>query len=244
MTGTDGIRWLRRYHPAPVGAPRLVCLPFAGGSASYFHPLSAALPAVEVLAAQYPGRQDRFTEPLLRDLHAMADAVVAELPDDGVRTVLFGHSMGALVGYEVARRLEGRGAGPSHLFVSGRPAPGRPRPGGPLHTLDDDRLLAQVRTLGGPGVEMLDDPQLVEVALPAIRADYAALELHEHRPGAPLHCAITALTGDADPVVTPGEMREWADHTSGPFDLRVYPGGHFYLTEHADAVRAVLVEAL
>jgi pyochelin biosynthesis protein PchC len=97
--------WLRGFHPAPPGAPRLVCLPFAGGSASFFHPLSAALPDVEVLAAQYPGRQDRLSEPPVADLGAMADAVAAEQPADSARTVLFGHSVGALVAYEVARRL-------------------------------------------------------------------------------------------------------------------------------------------
>lgn len=244
MTRPDRSRWLRGYHPAPPGAPRLVCLPFAGGSASFFHPLSAALPGVEVLAAQYPGRQDRFRERPLRDLHAIADAVVAELPDDGARTVLFGHSMGALVGYEVARRLDARGSDLAHLFVSGWRAPGHPRPGDPLHLRDDAGLLAKVRELGGPGVELLGEPRLLELVLPAIRADYAAVELYEPGPGPLLPGPITALVGDDDPLVTPAEATKWAERTTGPFVLKVFPGRHFYLVDQADAVRAVVAGSL
>lgn len=244
MTALDPARWLRGYHPAPPGAPRLVCFPFAGGSASFFQPLSAALPATEVLAVQYPGRQDRYSEPPLRDLHAIADAVVAALPDDGARTVLFGHSMGALVGYEVARRLEARGTDLTHLYVSGWRGPGRRRPGGPVHGLDDAGVLADVRALGGPGTALLDEPRLVEMLLPAIRGDYAAAELYAHTPAPLLRCPVTALTGDADPLVSPVEAMEWAERTTGEFALQVFPGGHFYLTDHPDAVRAIVEKAL
>lgn len=242
MTG-DRSRWLRGFHPAPPGAPRLVCLPFAGGAASFFHPLSAALPDVQVLAGQYPGRQDRFREPAVHDLQAIADAVAAELPDDGARTVLFGHSMGALVGYEVARRLEARGADVAHLYVSGRRAPGVPLPGPPVHVQDDAGVLATVRRLGGPGVELLDEPGLVELVLPTLRADYAAVELYEHATGPRLRCPVTALVGDEDPLVSPAEATEWAGCTGGPFEARVFPGDHFYLIEQSDAVRRVLEEA-
>ena len=109
---------------------------------------------------------------------------------------------------------------------------------------DDAGLLANVRALGGPGVELLDDPRLLEIAMPAIRADYAAVGRYEHRPGPLLTCPVTALTGDDDPVVTPAEAREWADRTTGPFALQVFPGRHFYLIEHADAARAVVEESL
>jgi pyochelin biosynthetic protein PchC len=242
VTG-DRSPWLRGFHPAPPGAPRLVCLPFVGGAASFFHPLSAALPDVQVLAAQYPGRQDRFREPAVRDLRVLADAIAAGLPDDGARTVLFGHSMGGLVGYEVARRLEARGTDVAHLYVSGRRAPDAPLPGPPVHGLDDAGVLATVRRLGGPGVELLEEPGLVELMLPTIRADYAAVELYEDAAGPRLRCPLTVLVGDSDPLVSPAEALAWAERTSGPFDARVFPGDHFYLVEQADAVRRVLEEA-
>jgi pyochelin biosynthesis protein PchC len=244
-TSTGGL-WLRRFHPALPGAPRLVCFPHAGGSASFFHPLSAALaPAVEVLAAQYPGRQDRRAEPVLTHIGALADRLADDLAGrPAVPTTFFGHSMGSLVGYEAARRLERRGTVLTRLYVSGRRPPDRPGPGDTVHTRDDDGVLAEVRALGGPGVAMLDDPELRELAMPAIRGDYTAIETYVRAPGPPLTCALTALVGDRDPQVTVAEARGWAGHTAGPFDLRVFPGGHFYVTVHADAVRAVLLETL
>jgi pyochelin biosynthesis protein PchC len=230
-------RWLRGYHPAAAGAPRLVCFPHAGGSASFFVPVSAALaPGVEVLAAQYPGRQDRYAEPGLTDVGALADALAAELrARPPARTAFFGHSMGAVVAYEVARRTA-----VDHLHVSGRRAPGDQRPEDDVHTRDDDGLLAEVAGLGAPGSELLADPELRELVLPALRADYTAVETYRWAPGDRLTCPVTALTGDRDPRVTPAEAQRWADVTTGPFTLRVFPGDHFYLSAQLPAVLDVL----
>jgi pyochelin biosynthetic protein PchC len=246
MSKSTANLWLRSFHPALQGAPRLVCFPHAGGSASFFRPLSAALaPAVEVLAAQYPGRQDRLAEPVLTHIGALADRLadaVAARP--AAPTTFFGHSMGSLVGYETARRLERRGTVLTRLYVSGRRPPDRPGPEDNMHTRDDAGVLAEVRALGGPGAAMLDDPQLLELSMPAIRGDYAAVETYVHAPGPPLTCSLTALVGDRDPQVTVAEARGWAAHTAGRFDLRTFPGGHFYLTVNAEAVRAMLLETL
>lgn len=236
MTGPTADRWLRRFHPADPGAPRLVCLPYAGGSAGYFFPLSAALqPAVEVVAVQYPGRQDRRAEPVVTDLGRLADEIAAALPAGPA--VLFGHSMGAAVGFEVARRL---GPPPAHLVVSGRRAPGSRRPGEDVHIRGEAAILAELDALGGPGLGLLADPEMRELVMPAIVGDYTAIETYDHVPGPPLRCPVTVLVGDRDPKVTVDEARGWAAHTTGPFDLRVFPGDHFFLTEHADAVTAVL----
>lgn len=240
MTRPTADRWLRRFHPADPGAPRLVCLPYAGGSASYWFPLSAALgPAVDVVAVQYPGRQDRRAEPPLTDLHRLADEVAAVLPA-GPPTVLFGHSMGAAVAFEVARRQERDGDRPAHLVVSGRRAPGPARPEEDVHTRGEAALLAELDTLGGPGLDLLADPEMRELVLPAVRADYTAVETYGCEPGPPLRCPVTALVGDADPKVTVAEAGDWAAHTTGPFDLRVLPGGHFFLADHAPAVTTLL----
>lgn len=243
VTGSDPDRWVRRFHPASPGAPRLICFPYAGGSASYFFPVSAALrPDVEVLTVQYPGRQDRRTEPVVTDLEALADQLAAVLPAGPA--VFFGHSMGAVVAYEVARRWEAKGIVLTHLYASGRRAPTRLKEGDDVHTRGDAAILTELGELGGPGVAMLDDPEMLELVMPAIRGDYQAIETYEHRAGPPLSCPLTAMTGDDDPRVSLEEARAWSGLTTGPFDLRVYPGGHFYLAEQNEAVLSTLRESL
>jgi surfactin synthase thioesterase subunit len=245
VTEPDTDRWIRRFHQGPAGAPRLVCFPYAGGAANYFFRFSAALrPDAEVLAVQYPGRQDRLDEPLVDDLDVLAEQVSAALLARGDRPIVFfGHSMGAVVAYEVARRWESAGVPLRHLHVSGRRAPSRVRDD-TVHQRDDDGIRAQVAELGGPSVELLSHPELGPLLLPPIRNDYKAIETYRYAPGPPLTCPVTAAIGDNDPVVSPDEARAWAEHTTGPFQLRVYPGGHFYLNDHqrqvVDLVRRTL----
>ena len=237
--------WIRRFHPAPSATARLVCFPHAGGSASYFHPVSAALsPSVEVLAVQYPGRQDRYTEPPVDDLFVLADQLVEVLAAETAGPVgFFGHSMGASLAFEVARRLEARGTRLAHLFVSGRRAPSTSRDER-IHELDDAGLLAEVGKQGGTAAQVLADDELVRLVLPALRSDYKAAELYHYRPGPDVSCPVVALLGDSDPKVTEAEARQWASHTSGGFELKTYPGGHFYLNDHHAAVNRLIGERL
>lgn len=235
VTGSDAARWVRRYHPASPGSPRLICFPYAGGSASYFFPVSAALrPDVEVLAVQYPGRQDRRTEPVVKDLDDLADQLADVLPAGPA--VFFGHSMGSVLAYEVARRWERRGTVLTHFYASGRRAPTLLRDDDDVHTRGDEAILEELGELGGPGTAMLSDPELLDLVMPAIRGDYQAIETYRHKPGPPLSCPLTAMTGDSDPRVSLDEARAWGTLTTGPFELRVYPGGHFYLAEQSAAV--------
>ncbi|WP_333776359.1 thioesterase II family protein [Streptomyces sp. IBSBF 3136] len=237
--------WIRRFHPAPRAAAQLVCLAHAGGAASYFFPVSRALsPAVDVLAVQYPGRQERRREAPFEDAELLADAVAGQLAGLTDRPLaLFGHSLGATVAFEVARRLEAVGTTPSALFVSGRTAPSRHRAQW-VHLGDDERLLAEIVKMEGTEPAMLQDPELVRMILPALRSDYKAAETYRYRPGPPLRCPVVALTGDADPQVTEGEAGAWREHTTGPFELRVFPGGHFYLNHHAGEVVALIRQRL
>jgi surfactin synthase thioesterase subunit len=235
---TDPGAWIRRYRPSENAPARLVCFPHAGGSASFYHPVAMAhAPAADVLALQYPGRQDRRHEPLIPTVDEYADVltdVLAGLPDRP--TVFFGHSMGALLGFEVADRLEQRGRpGPSALIASGRRAPGTVRDER-VYERDDDGVIAELRQLNGTDSALLGDDEILRMALPAIRNDYRAVETYPPRPGRTVSCPIVALAGTDDPKTTAEEAGRWREHTTGEFRLRLLPGGHFYLSAHQDAV--------
>ncbi|MEY9890094.1 pyochelin biosynthetic protein PchC [Catenulispora sp. MAP5-51] len=272
MSGADRngtAAWLRRYNGDGPGAVRLVFFPHAGGSASYFFPLSRHLPAdVETFAVQYPGRQDRRAEPPADTVAELAAGVVAALdtlegPD--VPTVLFGHSLGAVVAFEAAKRLESRlydgltagphaeteGAGPAGpagpaahaapvaLVVSGRRAPSRQTPEN-LHLRDDAGVLAELTLLGGTEEKLLDDEDLVKMILPAVRADYRALSAYvqswSESSWQPLTCPLVVMVGDSDPVAPVADALAWEEFTTGDFQSEIFPGGHFYLSGHQERV--------
>ncbi|WP_181797416.1 thioesterase II family protein [Streptomyces sp. WELS2] len=238
-------KWLRRFHQPEPGAPRLLCLPHAGGSASFYFPVSKALsPAVDVRAAQYPGRQDRAGEPLAHSVQELARGVFEALDErDPAPLALFGHSMGALVAFELARLLENAGRPPAVLFLSGRRGPSAER----TETLgldDDARLIEEVVRLDGTDAAVFQDEDLLQLILPVLRADYRAVDTYRPTPGPRLGCPLVVLTGDADPRVTPDEARTWARETDGPFECHVHPGGHFYLVARQQAVLAGIEAAL
>ncbi|MBE4734231.1 MULTISPECIES: thioesterase II family protein [Streptomyces] len=247
--------WLRRFHPqdpAPrLGseALRLICFPHAGGAASAFLPLARALaPAVEVVAAQYPGRQDRRGERPIDDMDRLADALTEQVRSRVTGPyALFGHSMGAVAAYEVARRLAERSLpGPEALILSGRGAPtARPARYDSLRT--DEDILRVVRLLGGTTPRVLEDPELREMVMPALRADYRAIGGYEWRPGPRLDVPFTVLVADDDPVVSVDEAKAWGELTTATTTTRVFGGGHFFLDTQlpglVEAVTAALTGA-
>ncbi|WP_229074516.1 thioesterase II family protein [Actinoplanes sp. DH11] len=245
MTTGETDRWVRRFHPAPDGAVQLVCLPHAGGSASFYFPVSAALsPAIEVLAVQYPARQDRRHEPSIDDMDEYAERVYAALaPALGGQIAFFGHSMGAVLAFEVARRLEHDGKVARALFLSGRRGPGTHRDER-VHEQGDDGILAELRKMSGTDARVFGDEELVRMIMPAMRADYRAVERYRCEPDATVSSPLVVLTGDDDPKTSVDEARAWQRNTTGSFELLTFPGGHFYLTRHVPAVLQVIKETL
>ncbi|GAB2814861.1 hypothetical protein GCM10027073_53410 [Streptomyces chlorus] len=168
----------------------------------------------------------------------LVDAVTAEFRPvlgDGLPFGLFGHSMGAVLAFETARRLAGDGRKPAVLVVSGRQAPSLPwpPPGVPsLWDADAALLVEELRLLAGQDAEALDHPALLRLALPALRADYRMLQDYTYVPGAGLDCPVIALAGDRDPRVAVDAVAPWGRETRAGFEMQVLPGGHFFVDEH------------
>ncbi|GGO60748.1 thioesterase II family protein [Nonomuraea cavernae] len=228
-------RWIRRFHPAPEARVRLVCLPHAGGGG--FFSLSAALaPSIEVWSVKYPGRQDRRHEPLIPDIGRLA-AELAGVLDGRLEGpwALLGHSMGAVVAFETARLLPGALC----LIASGRRAPSTHRDER-VHLRDDQGIADELRLLSGTDPAFIGEPELFQMILPVLRADYRAVETYEAGREAVVDCPITAFVGDDDPKTTIEEARAWRRHTSATFGLRIFPGGHFFLDDRRAEVAAAL----
>lgn len=224
---------LRTPRPRPDAELRLVCLPHAGGAASSFRGWAGAVPAgVELVTVQYPGREDRIREEPWTDALAMAEALVGLLGADARPLVLFGHSLGGTLGYEVARRLP---RPPERLVVSARIAPTVP-PATVFRGGTDEELAAELSRLGGTDAAVLAHPELRALVLPAFRADLRAANGYVHPPGPPLRCPVHLLLGADDPAVAAPDALRWAEVAPAGFTHRVLPGGHFYLYEQRDEV--------
>ncbi|WP_240659926.1 alpha/beta fold hydrolase [Streptomyces sp. WAC 01529] len=242
--------WIRCCHPAPDAGIRLLCFPHAGGSVSAYHAFSAAVSGVvEPLIVQYPGRQDRYGEPFAAGADEIVEAVLDELSPgpEGEPLALFGHSMGAIMAFETARRLEAEGRPPVALFLSGRRAASLPRRSAaarPVREMSDAELIEEMRKLAGTADELLASPELLSLFLPPMRADYQIVDEYVYRPGPPLSCPVTVLTGDADPRVSVEEARAWKGEAAGAFSCHVLAGGHFYLDGHLPYVADVIASSL
>jgi medium-chain acyl-[acyl-carrier-protein] hydrolase len=234
-------RWIRRYAGVPSPRVRLICLPYAGGSASLFR--SWRLPAelaAEVLAVQLPGRENRAGEPPVRRLEPVVRALAGELAPLLDRPfAFFGHSMGALLAFELARVLrQGGGPAPAHLYVSAHRAPDLPNRHPGISTLPDAEFVARMDELAGPSPSAVRSSELLLLLAPTTRADFELCEHYAYRPGEPLDTPVTCFTAVDDPQVDEAESAAWRRHTTGPFRLHRLTGGHLFVRDHAPAVLA------
>ncbi len=226
---TDTNGWLTRPKPNPKARLRLYCFPYAGGAPQIFSSWVSLLPSeVEVLAICMPGRGRRFAEPAFTDMEPVMQALAPLLPLDKP-FAFFGHSMGALIGFELARRIRDRsGREPQHLFVSACFAPHESDPR-PIHHLAEPDFVRELTELNGMPREVLENRELIQLVMPMIRADFTLTETYAFGESSPLTCPLTAIGGTDDSFATQSNLEAWRRHTSGSFELRMFRGDHFYL---------------
>lgn len=239
--------WIIRRKINPEARLRLFCFAAAGGSATFYFPLAESLPAeVEVCALELPGRGARLREPAYQRLPDLIAALVEVLPPYLDRPFAFlGHSMGALVAFELARALRREQQPlPVKLWASAFRAPQIPNPDIPARTLADAELVQRIQRLGGTPPEVLQQPELLAFILPALRADFEVLDSYRYVAEPPLACPIMALGGMQDGMISRAQLEAWREQTQAEFTLQMFPGGHFYVqTAHALFV-GVLARAL
>jgi len=240
--------WLAYCTPKPNARLRLFCFPFAGGGASAYRDWAKDFPLdIEICPVQYPGRETRIREKLITNMDQLADAALAGLAPYLDRPYFFlGHSMGALVAYELATRLSKPGAaGPARLFASGYRAPQLPYRSSLRHDLPKDEFISVLRNLEGTPKEAIDSPELMEFMLPIIRADCQICDLYTYQTRPPLNCPITVYGGAEDVDTEPEALLAWKELTQSSFDMKVFPGGHFFLqTARQEFLGALIADIL
>jgi medium-chain acyl-[acyl-carrier-protein] hydrolase len=232
-------RWLAYREVNPRARLRMFCFPYAGGGASIYRGWAGSLPAdLEVCPVQIPGRESRLRDQPYDRLEPMIRALADILPQYlDLPFVFFGHSMGALISYELTRELRRRGQPlPLHLFVSGRRAPHVPPRENPIHDLPDQEFFEELRRLNGTPEEVLQHEELMKLLTPILRADFAVNETYVYTEEPPLDQGISAFGGLGDEEISREDVAAWSDHTRGRFRLRMLPGDHFFINSGKDLV--------
>ncbi|MAT97960.1 MAG: putative thioesterase [Anaerolineaceae bacterium] len=234
--------WIDYVRPNDSAVLRLFCLPHAGGGAGSYRDWVAGLaPEVEVVPVQLPGRETRFFERPFTTITPLLDALSEALrPFLDKPFAFFGHSLGALIAFELVRRLQSDGVVSKHLFVSGYSAPHLPDKLPPMHHLDDAQFVAALQDLDTMPTAVLENEELLTLLLPLLRADFAIYEQYQFQVGEPIACPLTILGGKSDPLVPPKMLLPWHEHTTQPGEVHLFDGSHFYLHEEPTAVWQII----
>lgn len=235
--------WITIPKPNARAKIRLFCFPYSGAGASIYYPWVEVLPpAIEICPVQLPGRGSRISEKPYTSLDDLIPEMERSLkPYFDKPFAFFGHSMGALIGFELSGLIQENGDDmPVILFVSGHNAPHLPDKTEPIHDLPEHEFVAQIKSMNGTPDELLEDPELRDLLLPILRADFSVCETYTYRDKTPLDCSICACGGLGDPYVDRDGLKAWSNHTGKEFSLRLFPGNHFYLND----VRIYLLQAI
>jgi len=226
---------------------RLFCFPYSGAAASIYYPWSSILPeTIEICPIQYPGHGTRVGESLIDSLPDMIPLIAQAIQTFVDKPFsIFGHSMGALLGFELARFLQqDRSPAPEYLFVSGHNAPQLPDVSEPIHKLPDQQFIDRLRKLNGTPEDVLQNEELRDLVLPIIRADFKLSETYQYQYYEPLSCSLCACGGLSDNYITRDGLDAWREQTTGKFSLRMFPGDHFYLNDSRMLLLQVIAREL
>lgn len=250
MSQSDLNRWIAYRKPNPRAQLRMFCFHYAGGGAAVFRGWQADLPGeIEVCPIQLPGRESRLREPSFQRLDPILQELPAVLqPLMDLPYVFFGHSMGAIISFELSLRLRRMGWRlPLQLLLSGRRAPHRKDTDPPLHDLPDEEFKRELRQLEGTPQEVLEHPELMELLTPLLRADFAVCETYEHdTQEPPLDLPVSVFGGLTDHKVGKEDLEAWRQYTRGTFKLRMFAGNHFFLNgpSRPDLIRAIAQDVM
>jgi medium-chain acyl-[acyl-carrier-protein] hydrolase len=226
---------------------RLFCLPYAGGGAPIFRAWPTRLPpGIAVCPVHLPGRGRRLRESAYRQVGPLVQAIAnAMTAQQQPPFAFFGHSMGAIIAFELACHLQKEyGLQPLHLFLSGWRAPHMPQDEPPISHLPEPAFLEQLTRLGGTDQAILENMEMVRLMLPTLRADFELVETYRYAPTPPLNCPITVFGGLADPEANREQLAAWRQHTAGKFALHMLPGDHFFLLKSQDQFLPLLSDEL
>lgn len=238
--------WVKCPNPNPQARLRLFCFPYAGGSALNYRAWSEALPtAIEVCPIELPGRGTRIMEPPFAQLIPLVEAIASSLfPYFDKPFAFFGHSMGGLVSFELARLLRKQQRQPIYLFISAHRAAQIPALAPPRHTLPESQFLAEIRRFNGSPEAVLNNTELMKLLLPTLRADFAVLDTYQYLPEPPLTCPIAALGGMQDAEVSYEQLQAWEKQTTAAFLVHRFPGHHFFWHSSQQPLIKLLVQEL
>jgi len=239
--------WFSAHKPKPRARLRLFCLPYAGGGASIYRSWITELPdSVEVCPIQLPGRENRLSEAPYTRMAALIDALVPVLrPYLDKPFAFFGYSMGSAISYELTLRLRADlGLDPEHLLVAARRAPQLPDHDEPRYDLPDEEFKAKLRAFNGTPEEVLNHPELMELLLPLVRKDFELNDTYQASSQPLLSCPVTVFGGNDDPNVQRHHLEAWRTVTSGPFQLHLLPGDHFFIHQHGSLMVSAVIAAL
>ena len=224
--------WISNLKPNPSASLRLFCFPYAGGNSYIFRPWLDRIPkTIEICSIELPGRGLQLKSAPFSQIEPLVKAIAtAILPYLDKPFAFFGHSMGGLVSFELARFIRREyNLEPVHLFISGRRAPQTKDAKPPIHDLTQAEFIEELRQLNGTPEVVLNNNELMELLLPILRADFAVLENYHYTPEAPLNCPISVFGGLQDPEVHLEQLEAWREQTVGSFSLKMLTGDHFFI---------------
>jgi medium-chain acyl-[acyl-carrier-protein] hydrolase len=247
MVSTAEPLWFTGQRTNSRALLRLFCFPYAGGGTLMYRNWARNLPStIEICRAQLPGREVRLKEPGFTRLEPLVLALAEAIwPYLDLPFAFFGHSMGGLIGFELARELRrAHGLMPTNLFISGRGAPQLPDQSPAIYGLPESEFIQEVRSLNGTPKEVFEHPELLRLMIPLIRSDFEVCQTYDYLPEPPLNCPITVFGGLEDYETPQSELEAWRDQTTAPFRLYTLPGDHFFIHASQPFVMQVVSQVL